>query len=291
MDRDLVKQKLLESQEPMMAFFLQQKGNRPLFGELLSVEIGGEKHRMRYYPGKGPKSPMYFDIHGGGFVWGTMEDGDLFCHAVNERFGFAVFAPEYPLTPQAEYPQALDWLYETIQYLRTHAETYQADAANVIVGGRSAGGNLAAALCQKARCEGTFQFRLQVLDHPWLDLCRMIPEEERYQAEDTLSLEMLEGMAIGYADEEQRSEIFCSPLAAKEAQMRELSPAIIQTCEMDSLRADGDLYAERLKEAGVRVIHHCFRNALHGFTEGTDSMAEEGRRWLLDAMDEMLFGG
>lgn len=53
----------------------------------------------------------------GGFCWGMMEEGDLYCHRLNEQLGFAVFSLDYPLLPEAVYPQALEWLYESILLL------------------------------------------------------------------------------------------------------------------------------------------------------------------------------
>ena len=287
MDRDWVKNKLREVQEPMMAEFKRMKGDRKVYGEEMAVVLDGKEHRMMHYSSRKENAPAYFDIHGGGFTWGTMEDGDRYCYELKERFGFEVFSLEYPLTPEVEYPEPLNWLYKTIHHIWKNSDSYHIHPGKMMVGGRSAGGNLAAALSLLAKERSEFQFVLQVLDHPWLDLNEVIDSSNRYTGEGALSADILEGMAVGYATKEQRKEIYCSPLNVTLAQLKEVPPAIIQTCELDFLRQDGDLYSERLIGADVKVIHHCYPKALHGFTEADSEIGAAGRQWLFDAIQQM----
>jgi acetyl esterase len=66
-----------------------------------------------------------------------------------------------------------------------------------------------------------------------------------------------------FADDTQRSEVKASPLLADNLQG--LPPTLLITAAYDQLRDEGELYAERLKEAGVSVIHKRFDNVHHGF--------------------------
>ncbi len=289
LDRNMVKEKLREAQGPMMAEFKRMKGDYQVKGRAISVIIDGKEHKTMHYSSGKNNAPVYFDIHGGGFTWGAMEDGDLYCYELKERFGFEVFYLEYTMTPDVEYTEPLECLYDIIHYIWQHSDEFHINPTQMIVGGRSAGGNLAAALCLLAKEKGDFQFILQILDHAWLDLNGVIDHTQRYSGDGALAMDILEGMAIGYATKEQRNEIYCSPLNASLDQLKNLPPAIIQTCELDSLRPDGDLYAERLEQAGVTVIHHCFPKALHGFTEGDNEIGEAGRRWLMDSIQRVGF--
>lgn len=261
---------------------------RHIHGAYEEIEIGGKVHRMLHYSSGKSKAPVYFDIHGGGFVWGMMEEGDLFCHHINEQLEFEVYALDYPLGPEARFPEALYYLYDFINYMRENADVFHIDPDLMVVGGRSAGANLAAALCLLAKQRQEFTFAAQVLDHPFLDLCGLIPEETRYQGEGSLPYYLLKDLAAAYAEDIERTSVLCSPLASDPEELRGLPPAVIQTCELDSLRPDGDLYARKLSEAGVKTIHHCYMNVAHGFTEMEGPEEIPGQNWLIEGIKNIL---
>lgn len=267
-----------------------QVGHRHIHGRPIVLDADGVPHRALFYPARTPGAPVFFDIHGGGFCWGMMEEGDLYCHRLNERLGFAVFSLDYPLLPEAVYPEALEYLYGSVRTVLSRADEYGIDSERVMVGGRSAGGNLAAALALLSRDRGEFRIALQVLDHPLLDCCGVLDNSLRYRGGDALPIEMLESLENWYATPEQRLEIYCSPLNAKAVELRGAAPAVIQTCEHDSLQLDGEVYAEKLRSAGVPVLFHCYPAVCHGFTEVEGPEQENGIRWLLDAIRKMTEG-
>lgn len=285
-ERELARTKLKEAQKPMMAMFKEQKKDRRSYGREMIIPVGDKEYKCWYQPGEGEITGLYFDIHGGGFTWGTKEDGDIFCHEIRDQIGLACFGLDYPLTPQAEFPTQLDVLYETIAEIRK-MEKFKAASKCMVIGGRSAGGNLAAALCYLAKERGEFQFNLQILDHPWLDLCDHI-QEERYSGSEALNQEILYGMRLGYASREQWKDKLVSPIMASVEEMQGLPAAIIQTCGLDSLQPDGKFYAKKLEEAGVSVSYHDFPGVVHGFTEDIKPESEEGRQWLISQMKQYL---
>ena len=289
-NRDAVKAQLAAIRPQMMAMFADQRKDIPVYGEKMELSLEDGRRQVLHYPSGKEKAPVYIDVHGGGFTWGTIADGDHFCREVSHAFGLEAYAVDYPLTPDAEYPAQLYWVYETICYMRDHATQLHIDTDCMIIGGRSAGANLAAALCLLAKAKGDFQFAAQVLDHPWLDLCGLIgwSADERYLGEGALTQEVMTGLALGYADLPQLGEVFCSPLAASKEQLTSLPPAVIQTCELDSLRPEGELYARQLEEAGVMIRYHCMEGAAHGFTESETQIGEQGRQWLIRQMAEMI---
>ena len=290
MDRNTVKAQLAAIRPQMMAMFADQRKDIAVCGEEMELTLEDGRRQMLHYSSGKEKAPVYIDVHGGGFTWGTIADGDHFCREVSHTFGWETYAVDYPLTPDAEYPAQLNGVYETICYMRDHAAQFHIDPDCMIIGGRSAGANLAAALCLLAKAKGEFQFAAQVLDHPWLDLCGLIgwSADERYLGEGALTQEVMTGLALGYADLLQLGEVFCSPLAASKEQLTSLPPAVIQTCELDSLRPEGELYARQLEEAGVMVRYHCMEGAAHGFTESETQIGEQGRQWLIRQMAEMI---
>ena len=288
MEREAARQAIREIKVQMLQGVQAMVDKRHIHGELLEFMLHGQMHRMLHYRSAAEHAPVYFDIHGGGFAWGMMEEGDLLCHKICEQLGFEVYAFDYPLVPEVEYPSSLEWLYETICYMWEHHEEFHFNPEKMVIGGRSAGGNLAAALCLLAKERGQFQFSCQVLDHPYLDLCGMIKTEERYQGKEALSADFMELIANAYAPQEMRTEVFCSPLHALPEQLRSLPAAVIQTCELDYLRPDGDAYAAKLKEAGVQVKAHCYPAVAHGFTEVEGPEESNGQQWLIEGIKQFL---
>ena len=290
LDRSYVKEQLGILRPQMMAMFASQKEGQPIYGELMELALESGVRKMRHYSSGKEAAPVYFDVHGGGYTWGTIEDGDHFCQEICETFGWEAYTLDYPLTPDEEYPAQLQWVYETISHMREHAAQFHIDPERMVIGGRSAGGNMAAVLCLYAKEKGEFQFAAQVLDHPWLDLCGITPwdAEHRYLGEGALTADVMMALTLGYVDFQQMADKLVSPDAAPVEDLKGLPPAIVQTCELDSLRPDGDLYAQHLQEAGVSVIHHCMEGAIHGFTEAETELSEQGRQWLIEQLKKTV---
>ncbi|MDE7418465.1 MAG: alpha/beta hydrolase [Lachnospiraceae bacterium] len=288
MEREDAKRTIGNIRIQMIENVRRQIERRHIHGEEIKVVVNGKPRRLLHYKSSTENPPVYFDIHGGGFAWGMVEEGDLFCHQICEQLGFEVYELDYPLVPDVEYPHSLEWLYETIYYLWEHCDEYHFDQEKMVIGGRSAGGNLAAAMCLLAKDRKQFQFLCQVLDHPYLDLCGIIATEERYMGKEALSQEFMEIIATAYATQEGRKEYLCSPLNAAQEQLKSLPPAVIQTCELDYLRPDGDLYGLRLQDAGVPVRMHCYPDVTHGFTEVEGPDEKKGQQWLIEGIRQFV---
>lgn len=252
-----------------------------LYGEKVHFDVNGTEKQAMFYSSGREDAPVYFDIHGGGFAWGTIVDGNYYCHQLAQELGMNVYSLEYPLSPENFYPSQLEELEETITFILSHPARFHICADSPAIGGRSAGGNLAAALCIRMK---DVQFRFQVLDHPWLDLAGVIPRSERYITQGFNLVDALVGMAAVYADADQRRREDVSPILADRETLAAVPPAVIQTCALDGLRNDGDRYAQLLREAGVKVIHHVMEDAQHGFSETDTEQGARGREWLIEAI-------
>lgn len=279
---------VLRMQEENLRIVREKVRKRHIHGHYMEIEADGEIRKMLYYPGSGKNAPVYFDIHGGGMAWGMMEEGDLICHRINEQLGYTCYALEYPLQPQHPYPEALNWLYDTICYMVRHTEQFPFDREQITVGGRSAGGCLTAALCILAGRRKEFRIHCQVVDHMAIDLSgQILREEERYRGKEALSKELRTLLGNAYATREQHQECLCNPVLASKQELKRMPPAVIQTCQLDSLCLDGDTYAAMLQSEDVSVVYRCMPGAVHGVTENEGPMQEDAIRFLIEGIKKI----
>ncbi len=115
-------------------------------------------------------APGVLWIHGGGYATG-MKEMALVSRAAPlvSKYGAVVISPGYRLSWYKPYPAALLDCYEALRYLRTHAESLGISPDRIMVGGESAGGGLAAALCMYARDLGEIKVSFQMPLYPMLD--------------------------------------------------------------------------------------------------------------------------
>jgi acetyl esterase/lipase len=98
-----------------------------------------------YLPATGDAPyPVLVAIHGGGFLFGDKEDGQITPVLQGLRRGYAVVGLDYRLSPEARFPAAISDVKASIRWLRAHADEYRLDAGRIALWGDSAGGNLAA---------------------------------------------------------------------------------------------------------------------------------------------------
>ena len=114
--------------------------------------------------------PAVLWIHGGGYYEG-MAEMVYFSRGKDaaQQFGAVVVSPEYRLSVKAPYPAALEDCYAALLWLKEHAVELGADPNRIIVGGESAGGGLAAALCMLAHDRGEVSISFQLPIYPMLD--------------------------------------------------------------------------------------------------------------------------
>ena len=116
------------------------------------------------------KVPGVLWIHGGGYQSGSAKD--VFATralSLVVKFGAVLVAPEYRLSKKHPYPAALHDCYAALLYLKEHADELGVRSDQLMVGGESAGGGMAAALCMLARDRGEVNIAFQMPLYPMLD--------------------------------------------------------------------------------------------------------------------------
>jgi acetyl esterase len=223
----------------------------------------GEVPIRIYWPDAPGPLPLYVYIHGGGWVVGTIESTDHLCRALANQTPSVVVSVDYRLAPETKFPGGLEDCYAATRWASEHAAGLGADASRLAIGGSSAGGNLAAAVCLLARERGGPSIAYQMLIYPVAD-----SDLDTGSYRDLATGYMLTRDGMKYywdayvANEADRT----NPLAAVlRADLAGLPPALVITAEYDPLRSEGDALAAKLKAAGVPVEHICYPGMLHGF--------------------------
>lgn len=116
------------------------------------------------------KVPGILWIHGGGYMTGMaamvhVTEGK----SLAKRYGAVVVSPEYRLAKKAPYPAALNDCFAALRYMYDSSEELGIDRSRIIIGGESAGGGLAAALCMYARDKSEIKVFMQIPLYPMLD--------------------------------------------------------------------------------------------------------------------------
>ncbi|HEU4812353.1 MAG TPA: alpha/beta hydrolase [Nocardioides sp.] len=214
----------------------------------------------------------YVHFHGGAFLMRYPMMDDFWCRYVASEAGVTVLNVDFHAGPYVAYPVAQQQCHDVAAWLAANGDRVEVDGSRLAVGGFSSGGGLAASVCLQARDSGSFAPALQVLGVPALDLAGEVPA-----GSGTIST-ALRGLVrrVYFPDPATRTEPYASPLLAED--LTGLPPAVVLTAERDSLRPDGDAYAERLRAAGIAVLHDVTPDADHYFlsdnpTRARDTMA------------------
>lgn len=220
-----------------------------------------------YMPaGEGP-FPIFVYFHGGGWVLGNLDLADNFARSLCNYGNLSVISVDYRLAPEHPFPAGLEDAYAAFRWAAEpeNAKQVLGDVDKIIIGGDSAGGNLAAAVSLKAREENGPLIAQQVLIYPATNLADLQTESFQLNAHDAiLPVENMDWFIEKYLeDPQQKSNPLVSPALAENH--AGLPPATIVVAEFDPLCDDGEEYANLLSEAGVDVKLIRAYGLNHGF--------------------------
>jgi acetyl esterase len=205
---------------------------------------------------------VYF--HGSGWVIANVDIADVGARSLANSTGCVVVSVNYQKAPEHKFPVPFDDCYAATTWVAANAVQLGVDAARIGVAGDSAGGNLAAAVCLKARDEDGPAIAYQVLIYPATDCDWNKPSCVENAEGYLLQRGSMEWFWTHYVRSPSDAENpLVSPLRA--ADVSGLPPALVVTAEFDPLRDDGELYADRLRDAGVPVKYTEYKGMIHGF--------------------------
>ena len=210
--------------------------------------------------------PVILYIHGAGWVFGSKQTHDRLVRELAVGAQAAVVFPVYRLCPEVRYPTALEECYMAAQWVARCGQEYGLDAERLAVAGDSVGGNMAAVVTLLSRERGGPDIRLQLLFYPVTDAAFDTASYHQFAEGYHLRRDAMMWFWDQYTRHPgERNEITVSPLRVGVAQLKGLPPALIITAEADVLRDEGEAYANKLREAGVRVTAVRFQGTIHDF--------------------------
>ena len=263
----------------------------PQVGEVVDGHYpgaAGELSYRLYRPETPGPHPIVVYFHGGGWVLGNHYSDDPICRDLCKQSDCIIVSADYRHAPEDRFPAAPEDGFAALGWVADNCEALGGIVGRVAVAGWSAGGNLAAVVCQMARDAGGPAIAGQLLINPVTDsdLSRVsyVDNAEGF----FLSSSLMEWFWDHYAHPAIRSDPKASPIRA--ASLVGLPPAAIFTSEFDPLRDEGEAYAAALEKAGVPVDYVPGPGQIHTSLVATGGIvsAAGARSRMADALRRFL---
>jgi len=224
--------------------------------------------RIRIVRPEGAKGPLPVVIHchGGGWILGDKETHDRMTREIAVGAAAAVVFVDYDRSPEAEYPVAIEQAFAATQYVAGHGKELGLDPTRLAILGDSVGGNMAAAVTLLAKEAGGPKIALQVLCYPVTDANFDTGSYNTFAEGPWLTKPAMQWFWDAYLPElAARKQPTAAPLRASLEQLRGLPDALVIVDENDVLRDEGEAYARKLSEAGVRITSVRYNGTIHDF--------------------------
>ncbi len=211
--------------------------------------------------------PTLLYLHGGGWDLGNLDSHDWFVYALMQRLQMAFVAVDYRLAPEHPYPAPQQDAQQVWQALQQGSVDASLSRTQLLVGGDSAGGTLAAGLCMRLRQEQQTMPVGQLLVYPVLTATTHWPSSGEFA---NAPLMTNAGLALSLSRHLSRAEDYQDPCALplEAAHFHGLPPAFVGVAECDPLRDQGLAFAAALSAAGIATRTLTGRGMLHSSLRG-----------------------
>ena len=204
-------------------------------------------------------------VHGGGYQSGSAKD--IFATralSLVVRFGAVLVAPDYRLSRKHPYPAALHDCWAALLYLKEHAEELGVRPDQLMVGGESAGGGMAAALCMLARDRGEVNIAFQKPLYPMLD-DRDTPSSRDNHAPNWNTRRNRKAWKRYLREAYGTDLVSCYAAPARCEDYRGLPPCYTFVGDIEPFYCETVEYVRRLREAGVRAEADVYPDWFHAY--------------------------
>ncbi|MBI2253698.1 MAG: alpha/beta hydrolase [Proteobacteria bacterium] len=238
------------------AYWQRYHAERPAGVTVESIQIstpGGECRAILYRPphrNAAGSLPVVVYFHGGGWMLGSPESHDLPVGRLCAEAEVAVLSLDYSLSPEHIFPDALMDCLAALNWVAGEGREHGLDSERLVVAGDSAGANLAAGLCMWVRDHGGPRILLQALIYPALTT-----EVAVGKSGGVSPASVSHYVKAYFGKQNLAANSYAMPLSAKS--FAGLPPAFIATAEMDPILPHGEMFAERLRHAGIPCDYTC----------------------------------
>ncbi|MER7558811.1 alpha/beta hydrolase [Nocardioides sp. NPDC126508] len=264
--------------------------------EWVDVDAGEwGKVRTRIIRPKGVTGPLpvVFYIHGAGWVFGDDKTHDRLFRELTVGAGAAGVFPVYDNAPEAQYPTQVEQNYAVGQWVLENGAEHGLDTSRIAVTGESVGGCMSTVFALMNKDRGGIDLKAQVLLYPVTDANFDTPSYLQFAEGYFLTRDGMKWFWDAYTtDPAKRAEKYASPLQASLEDLKGLPKTLVITDEADVLRDEGEVYANKLREAGVDVTSVRVAGMVHDFLL-LDSLrdtraANVARKLAIDALKDAL---
>jgi acetyl esterase len=237
------------------------------------IPAAGRQVFCRFYrPRTDRPTPVMIYLHGGGWVWSSVNTHDRIAREFSAAAQASVVSVDYALSPEAKFPSALNECVDVINYIARYGEAWGLDTSQILLAGDSAGGNLALATAIALRDQNGPSLKGMILAYP---VCDSDFESSSYREFATGYVLTRDRMAAFWNAYVERPHDLRHPLAAPlRADLGGLPVALILLAELDVLRSEGEALAAKLRASGVDVEVNVFKGLIHGFLRASGTVAK-----------------
>jgi acetyl esterase len=247
---------------------------------------GSVKVRVVVPSDEGGPRPAIVWFHGGGFVLGDLDTAEPTARSLAVRTGAIVICVDYRMAPEHTIDDSYEDGLDTLRWVFTHAASLGVDPERVVVGGDSAGGNIAAVVAQEHQSSGDQPLAAQLLVYPAVAHSHhFFPSKGEKLDAGTLDLRAIRWFETHIAGSQSPGSDRYAPLASDD--LSALPPTVIVTAGFDPLRDEGLAYHDRLRQAGVESTLFHYPDDVHGFFT-MDRVLANGRAALDDAGNALV---
>jgi acetyl esterase len=258
--------------------------------ELTIPGPGGPLPARLYIPHGAPPAPRPLLLYypGGGWAIGGFYSHEGPCRFLAAHSGAAVLCAPYRLAPEHPFPAAVEDAQAIFEWTLASANDLDVDPSRIAVGGDSSGGNLATVASLLARNAGGPQPAMQLLIYPATDARGKQRSRELFATGFKLTQGDIEYFERSYLpDRLAATDPRVSVLEVDD--LSGLPPAYVVTAGFDPLRDEGEEYAGRMREAGVRVALRRHPGLIHLFINLT-AISRSSREAMVETAGALRMG-
>jgi len=210
--------------------------------------------------------PAVVYCHGGGWIAGDAGTHDRLIREIAVGARCAVVFVCYDRAPEAQFPTAIEQAYAAASYISSNGAALNIDPARLAIAGDCAGGTIVAAVTLLARERQGPRFNLQIMLYPIVGADFETDSYRRFADGPWLKRQAMRQVWDHWLpDAARRTDPTASPALASLDRLAQLPDALIIVAGADPTRDDGETYARKLSDAGVRVTSVRYNGTIHDF--------------------------